>query len=58
MLIEAAHRPSSEAVGLLRERLEALLVLPVDLQVRVAGEPGTSFQQMVARQAVALELAS
>ena len=58
LLIEVAQSPSGEAVGLLRERLEALLMLPVDVQVRVAGEPGTSFQQLVAHQAVPLELAS
>ena len=57
LLIEVAARPRLAQLAVLRDRLEDLLALPCDVQVRVASEPPTAFQALVAQRAVRLEVA-
>jgi hypothetical protein len=45
-------------LALLSGRLEDVLGLPCDVQVRVASEPPTAFQELVAQRAVRLERAA
>ncbi|MEB3220472.1 MAG: nucleotidyltransferase domain-containing protein [Candidatus Sericytochromatia bacterium] len=58
LLIEVAAHPRLAQLAVLRDRLEDLLALPCDVQVRVASEPPTAFQALVAQRAVRLEVAA
>jgi hypothetical protein len=48
----------SRPLAVLCGRLEDVLGLPCDVQVRVASEPPTAFQELVAQRAVRLERAA
>lgn len=51
LMLVVTVRPSPRELACLRDGLETVLGLPVDLLVKVASEPATDFQEMIVRQA-------
>jgi predicted nucleotidyltransferase len=58
LLLEVPSRPTLTQLAVLCGRLEDVLGLPCDVQVRVASEPPTAFQELVTQKAVRLEHAA